>query len=128
VTALYEVTLSREDYRSVDALRYQPKREKTQVIKNNEIGFVKLRYKKPHGSKDSILLSQVIAPKVTESIDTRFAAAVAAFGEKLRGGNNLSDFTYNDIVDLVKTSRGDDEHGYRAEFLRLVKLTQSIAS
>mgnify|MGYP001818576326 CR=1 FL=1 len=55
-----------------------------------------------------------------------FAAAVAAFGQKLRGGTYLEDFSYDDIEELARQSRGDDPHGYRSEFMQLVSLAQTL--
>ncbi len=55
-----------------------------------------------------------------------FAAAVAAFGQKLRGGTFLEDFSYTDIAELARQSRGDDPHGYRSEFMQLVSLAETL--
>jgi Ca-activated chloride channel family protein len=51
---------------------------------------------------------------------------VAAFGQKLRGGKYLEDFGYADIEHLARASRGDDPHGYRSEFMQLVKLAGTL--
>ena len=50
----------------------------------------------------------------------RFAAAVAAFGQKLKGSNYGAD-SWGDIMGLAQSGRGDDESGYRAEFMGMVK-------
>ena len=55
-----------------------------------------------------------------------FAAAVAAFGQKLRGGTYLENFSYNDIAELARQSRGNDPHGYRSEFMQLVGLAETL--
>ena len=55
-----------------------------------------------------------------------FAAAVAAFGQKLRGGTYLENFSYDDISELARQSRGNDPHGYRGEFLQLVGLAETL--
>ena len=60
--------------------------------------------------------------------DVRFAAAVAAFGQLLRGGRYTGDYGYDDIVALAQGARGEDPFGYRNEFVRLVRLAQSIAA
>ena len=52
--------------------------------------------------------------------------AVAAFGQSLRGGRYLNGYALADIEALARTSRGDDRHGYRSEFLSLVELADSI--
>ncbi|MCG8559211.1 MAG: DUF3520 domain-containing protein [Hyphomicrobiales bacterium] len=61
------------------------------------------------------------------SADMRFAASVAAFGQKLRGDGTLGDFGYDDILALAASARGKDAFGYRGEFLTLVRLAQSLS-
>ncbi len=61
------------------------------------------------------------------SIDTRFAIAVAAFGQKLRGSVYGGDMSYAEIRELAAGARGNDEFGYRAEFIRLVGLAAAIS-
>ena len=58
----------------------------------------------------------------------RFAAAVAAFGQQLRGGKHTGNMSYDDIARIAAESRGDDAFGYRGEFLRLVNLAQSLST
>ena len=60
--------------------------------------------------------------------DARFAAAVAAFGQLLRGGPYTGDFSYDDVIVLAQDARGEDPFGHRAEFIRLVRLAQSAAA
>ena len=61
------------------------------------------------------------------SDDFRFAAAVAAFAQKLRGGKYLENYSYTDIRQLASQSRGEDKFAYRGEFLQLVSLADSLA-
>ncbi len=58
--------------------------------------------------------------------DQRFAVAVAAFGQRLRGEKELSDFSYVEIAKLANSARGADAEGYRAEFVKLVRMTESL--
>ena len=58
--------------------------------------------------------------------DVRFDAAVAAFGELLRGGRYTGEYGYVDVVALAQASRGEDPLGYRNEFVRLVRLAESL--
>ncbi len=95
-----------------------------------ELGFLKLRYKKP--DKDT---SELISLPITEALakpavadapqDVRFSVAVAAFGDLVRGAPFVNGYTYDDIIALAQTARGDDPFGYRAEFLNLVRLAKS---
>ena len=57
----------------------------------------------------------------------RFAAAVAAFGQQLRGGPHIGAFTYEGILTLARGARRDDPNGQRDEFLSLVQLAQSLS-
>ena len=61
------------------------------------------------------------------STDVRFATSVAAFAQKLRGSNRLGDFSYDQIAALAASARGEDRHGYRSEFLGLVRLSETLA-
>ena len=57
----------------------------------------------------------------------RFAAAVAAFGQLLRGGEYIDNYAFDDVVELAAGARGDDPFGYRGEFLGLVRLADSLS-
>ncbi len=46
----------------------------------------------------------------------------------LRGGEHLPDYGYENILDLARTSRGNDPFGYRGEFLSLVQLADSLTT
>lgn len=132
VTALYEIVLNGSDARRVDDLRYGANhpRALAQHRADAELAFLKLRYKLPGETESRLLerpvtLGQEVALESTDA-DFRFAAAVAAFGQKLRGGKYLGSFGYGDIRTLVHDARGEDRHGYRGEFLQLVALADSL--
>lgn len=57
----------------------------------------------------------------------RFSVAVAAFGQKLRGADALAGFGWEAISDMAAKAKGADTFGYRAEFLRLVRLAKGLA-
>lgn len=52
--------------------------------------------------------------------------AVAAFGQRLRGETPLADYSYADIAALANEARGKDAEGYRAEFVRLVRMAEAL--
>jgi len=54
-----------------------------------------------------------------------FAAAVAGFGQLLRGDPYLQQFGYDAVLALGEATRGTDRFGYRSEFLNLVRLAKS---
>ena len=61
------------------------------------------------------------------SRESAFAAAVAGFGQLLRGGRHTGDFTYDDVADLARQSKGHDEFGCRSEFIRLVPFAETAS-
>lgn len=121
VTALYEITPVGAG--QVDPLRYGGAASTTGG--NEEIAFLKMRYKLP-GESVSQLIEQPVTPKVVyddialAGADAQFATAVVAFGQKLKGSVYGADMTWAEIEALAKAGRGEDEGGYRAEFIRLI--------
>jgi len=124
VTALYEIALAGSDGERIDPLRYGNNSRATTIDgSSREIGFVKLRYKHP-GEPQSRLIERTIERGADDPISDRlaFAAAVAAFGQHLRGGKHLEGFDLDQIHDLATRAKGQDPFGYRGEFLQLVRL------
>lgn len=125
VTALYEITPVGSGAELVEPLRYgeQPA---VSGAAGEEIAFLKMRFKMPD-SDVSQLIEQAVTPSVVygdigeASDDARFAAAVAAFGQKLKGSDYVRGMSWADIQALAQSGRGADESGYRAEFIQLVK-------
>ena len=72
--------------------------------------FVRLRYKAPNGDRSNLIERALerdeIVTVANTSDDLRFAAAVAAFGQRLRGGDYLGDFDYADIQRLSAPVEG----------------------
>jgi Ca-activated chloride channel family protein len=131
VTALYEITPVGSQARLVDGLRYQPTAE--QEANPSEYGFLKIRYKAPDGDTSKLIETQITRADVVEpgedrARETRFAAAVAGFGQLLRGGRYMGDFSYDDVAELAVGAKGDDPFGYRAEFVNLVRLAKASAA
>ena len=128
VTAIYEITPPDSDSRLIDDLRYG-RPAATEGTGNGELANLRLRYKKPGESK-SILWEQPILVEARTTFEkapaeARFATAVAGFGQILRGAVNIEDFSLDDVIATAQAAKGDDEFGYRAEFLRLVRLAKS---
>ena len=53
------------------------------------------------------------------------AVWVAAFGQILRGDPYRGEFSYDDVIELARSARGEDPFGYRAEFISLVRLAKT---
>ena len=130
VTALYELTLAGKKG-ALDPLRYQTKTAPAGT-RGNELAFVKLRYKKPDGDTSALLEYPVISadlkPIGEADDDFRFAAAVAGFGQLLRGRADLGSWRYKDARALAASAAGNDEHGYRAELLGLIDLADALVA
>ena len=60
------------------------------------------------------------------SENLRFSAAVAGFGMFLRESEFIGDFTLPQIINMAKGAKGDDEEGYRGEFIRLAKTVKDL--
>ncbi len=86
VTAIYEVTPVGSPAVLSDPLRYQASdAPPAQADAPTELGFLKLRYKEP-GASSSTLIELPVSPEPGEAgADTRFAVAVAGFGQLLTG-------------------------------------------
>ena len=131
VTAIYEVTPVGSGAERVATLRYQDKRAEPKAEFDDELAFLKIRYKLPDSETSTLIARPVTAADAFESVDeaprdVRFSAAVAAFGQLLRGGRYTGDFGYDDVIALAQDARGDDPFGYRNEFISLVRLAQSL--
>lgn len=134
VTILYEIVpagIKDDSKREVDPLKYQQPQE-TDAASNGELATVKFRYKQPDASKSKEMV-HVISNRTVSinqcSADTRFSAAVALFGMMLRNDKFKNKAgTYETVLTLAGSSRGEDADGYRAEFIRLVKSAQQMVS
>ncbi|MCI5222027.1 MAG: DUF3520 domain-containing protein, partial [Candidatus Electrothrix sp. AR4] len=130
VTALYElIPVGAESLPSVDPLKYQKVQSSLDNAYTNELMTVKLRYK-PKQSKKSILLSTVVQDNNVALKNTsdnfRFAASVAGFGMLLKNSEHGVGFSWQRILELAKSAKGKDAEGYRAEFIRLVELSELL--
>lgn len=131
VTALYEIALHGEG-----GERHAPRRFGEGVPEDasgGELAVLRLRYKLPDEDESRPLETPIRAADAVDSLDGtsddyRFAAAVAAFGQALRGDTRLGDFDLDDAAALAADATGEDRFGYRAEFVRLATLAASLAS
>lgn len=133
VTALYEIVLKGEGTApSVDTLRYQKLTELApKTVPSEELLTVKFRYKKPNEETSKLIVNHLTNQSVSlakTSNNFRFSAAVAEFGLLLRNSKYKANANYKQVVELAKASKGTDEHGYRAEFIRLVEMSEMQAS
>ncbi|MBL8243341.1 MAG: DUF3520 domain-containing protein, partial [Rhodanobacteraceae bacterium] len=127
VTAIYELTPVGSDATRLPPLRYAD--NAAAKGKADEIAFLKLRFKQPDAEKSQLIEETVARPSQigTGSAQLQFAAAVAAFGEALRGGKYLDGFGYAKIAQLARRAEGKDPFGFQAEFVELVNRAASLS-
>ena len=129
VTALYELKLTGSKGLLIDPLRYGNNSDRHDGS-GREFAFLRLRYKQPTEDKSQLIEIPIRTRDLLDidetSDDFRFAAAIAAFGQRLRGSEYLGSFDYDAIRSLARAARGSDENGYRGEFLSLVALADSL--
>ena len=128
VTAIYEIVLT-GNRGWLPESRYQNTDNSKQHGK--ELAFLKIRYKKPNSDSSQLLTWPIEKNQIKDlnrvSDAFGFSAAVAAFGQQLRGGTYLKDFDYDAIRQLANQHKGQDAFGYRGEFVQLVSLAQSLS-
>ena len=104
-------------------------RHKKAPTEPGEIAFLKLRYKLPDEDESKLIEnplqsdSLIAADAVPQ--EARFATAVAAFGQKLKGVPHLGEFEFDDMIALAQGAKGADEFGYRAEFIELIRAAKA---
>ncbi|MDQ3332185.1 MAG: DUF3520 domain-containing protein, partial [Planctomycetota bacterium] len=131
VTALYELVPAGKVVSAADVepSKYQTPAQPTAL--SDEALTVRLRYKDPDGD-----VSQPLEVAVTDagtdfdgaSRDLRWAAAVAQFGLLLRGSKYAGEANWSLTREIAESSLGEDRHGYRAEFLRLVGTAAKLSN
>ena len=107
-------------------MRYQ-KFDLTDSADNDELLFVKLRYKKPDGKKSKLLKYTVYNDdKQYKSSNFKFSAAVAAYGMLLRKSKFSGKANWEMVLKLAMSSKGKDKYGYRSEFIKLVQMARNL--
>ncbi|MEO6287677.1 MAG: von Willebrand factor type A domain-containing protein [Dyadobacter sp.] len=131
VTAIYEIVPAgvQSDYLAkTDALKYQ-QNNVSGVGRTDEMLTIKIRYKNPDSEKSVLFdlpVKYSLKPMAACSDNLRFASSVAEFGLLLRNSEFKGTSTYSDVIARAKGAFGKDEEGYRSEFVRLVKTTQTL--
>ncbi|MEY2759575.1 MAG: hypothetical protein RIR33_3353 [Pseudomonadota bacterium] len=133
VTAIYEITPVGSKATLVDPSRYQPAPQPVAGA-TSELAFLKVRYKLPGEDTSTLITRPITSSDQLSDIarapeSTRFATAVAAYGSMLRGDPYLAkSFTWDRIIDLANSAKGEDPFGYRAEFIQLARAAKAAAS
>ncbi len=129
VTALYELTLADSAPPKSD-LKYQQVTVTDQAQNKDELLTIKFRYKKPQGDKSTLIVHPVPFRPVAlkdSSDNFRWSAAVAQWGLILRGSEYKGSASFENVLSLAKGSKGQDNEGYRSEFIQLVGISKSLS-
>lgn len=107
-------------------LKYQE--EDTAVVEGtnkytNELFEVRIRYKDPGESESKLITVPVKVDRILgrNTSDFNFATSVAGFGHLLRNSEYTGDLTFEDVLALAKDNIGEDNGGYRKEFIDVLR-------
>ena len=127
VTALFEIVPAgiKDDYSaSVDPLKYQKTDVKTVSSALDEMLTIKFRYKQPESMVSKLSQAVVMDTPVdlkNSSKDFKFASAVAEFGMLLRDSQFKEKSSFDQAISLARQGKGEDNDGYRSEFIKLAE-------
>lgn len=126
VTAIYEVTPVGSPAQLSDPLRYGDAVAAAAPV--DELAFLKLRWKEPGATESQLMTTPITVTGNVAGTEAQFAAAIAGFGQLLRGESYLGDWGYDDAIALANANRGEDAFGYRNEAVQLMRLAQSLSA
>jgi len=129
VTAIYEIAAPGSAGRRIDESRYADQPETSGEL-GGEFGLLRIRYKLPGEDESRLIERPITLADVSDDLktaprETRWAAAVAGYGQLLRRAPYTGDFDFDDVIALAQGARGDDPFGYRAEFIQLARQAQT---
>ena len=142
VTALYEIVPVGTEAAETDVepLKYQTElTDKTKDLSKtgsgdsssfeDELLEVRFRYKEPGGATSKLLKFTVTdseADFASASDDYQFATAVAGFGMLLRDSQHAGDATMENLIEIASSNVGDDEFGYRAGLIEMMRRAKEL--
>jgi Ca-activated chloride channel family protein len=126
VTALYELTLAGSEAMRLPPLRYGHTKP-ANAASTSEVAHLRLRYKLPGADRSRLIETPILRStlRTQPGESMRFAAAVAAYADALRGGTQMASWRWDDIADAARQAQGADRWGQRAEFLQLVQAARA---
>jgi Ca-activated chloride channel family protein len=128
VTALYEIVPVGVPVpeNTVDPLKYQEPAKPSSNANSSELLTVKLRYKEPSGDESKLIAHTILNQLQPLSVNLGFASAVSEMGMLLRQSKHAPSASFDAVLARGRRFRGDDPDGYRAEFVKLAELAQSL--
>lgn len=129
VTALYEITPAGSGADRLPALRYGGK-QVAAGASTEEVAHVRLRYKLPGQDSSRLIETPIARTSLTmkPSDAFRFAAAVAAYADLLRGGRRIDGWNWDDVALAARAASGRDPHGLKAEFVGMVDQAKRLVA
>ncbi len=130
VTALYEIIpKGSRDKENPKVKKKEITTPEKSLLVADDLATIRLRYKKPEGDKSQLIEQSI--PKQTLTLaefseDFKFICSVAAWGMLLRDSEYKGKVDWKMIQKLAEAGKGDDKHGYRREFINMVKSSKNI--
>ncbi len=131
VTALYEITPAGSGAHRLPPLRYgQADASGGPGTGNGEMAHLALRYKMPGQERSRLIETPIKTDSLTRTPGEsfRFATAVAAYADLLRGGKHIDGWSWRDVAAAARGAQGDDRFGLRREFTGLVDQARQLTS
>ena len=131
VTALYEITPVGSKSLPIDHLHSGLTRPSYGSM-TDELATLRIVYKLPAEDRSRTITRMIGNRDVARDFaklpaDLRFAAAVAGAGQLLRHDPYIKSFDYGRVLAIAENAKGDDQFGYRGEFIGLIRRLQGIA-
>jgi Ca-activated chloride channel family protein len=130
VTVLYEIIptgVKSKLLPDVDGLKYG---SKTANEEEGELLTLKLRYKDPSADTSKLmkktLTQEAYKPFGETSDDMRFATSVAWFAQLLKDSPFKGGATIDEVIKTARQSKGSDDEGYRADFIKTAEMYKLI--
>ncbi|GAB2500930.1 VWA domain-containing protein [Pseudoxanthomonas sangjuensis] len=127
VTAMYEIVPVGSSAQRLPPLRYGSAAPAADAHPG-ELAHLRLRYKLPGADASRLIETPVrrdaLVARPSESF--RFASAVAAYADLLRGGTHIDGWGWDEVAALARDARGADRFGQRGEFVELVARARSL--
>lgn len=128
VTAIYEITPVGAKA-TLDPLRYgadsKADLDKQPGKKNDELAYVRLRYKSPNEDKSQLIERSVLtSSKVSwaqAGQDMYWATAAASFAFKLQGRTDIPQLSWDELMSMARQGNTQDKYGQKQEMLALLE-------
>ncbi|KAF1721299.1 vWA domain-containing protein [Pseudoxanthomonas wuyuanensis] len=123
VTALYEITPVGSGADRLPPLRYGDGKAAAGSGNKDELAHLRLRYKLPGQDTSKLIQTPILRSSLTRNPGEalRFASAVAAYADLLRGGSHIDQWSWDEVIDTARRAQGSDRFGLRREFVELME-------